>query len=140
MTDEIKDWLSSAKLNLSGVVIGAEDADCEDVSAEFAANGKSVTAGAASQLTNGKAVRDRVAAVTDADGRRAAPFADRIKEQEKVWKLPLFPTTTIGSFPQTKDIRINRQKYAKGLISKEEYSLSLRLRSRELSDSKRRLV
>ena len=42
-------------------------------------------------------------------------------EQQKVFNLPLFPTTTIGSFPQTKDIRINRNKFNKGTISAEEY-------------------
>ncbi|CAI7263736.1 CFC_collapsed_G0015590.mRNA.1.CDS.1 [Saccharomyces cerevisiae] len=52
---------------------------------------------------------------------RAAPFEQRLPEQQKVFNLPLFPTTTIGSFPQTKDIRINRNKFNKGTISAEEY-------------------
>ncbi|KAM9911847.1 hypothetical protein OXX80_014315, partial [Metschnikowia pulcherrima] len=41
--------------------------------------------------------------------------------QKEKYNLPLFPTTTIGSFPQTKDIRINRNKFTKGTITKEEY-------------------
>lgn len=45
----------------------------------------------------------------------------RLEAQKKHLNLPLFPSTTIGSFPQTKDIRINRNKFTKGEITAEEY-------------------
>ncbi|MBR0515360.1 MAG: 5-methyltetrahydropteroyltriglutamate--homocysteine S-methyltransferase, partial [Eubacterium sp.] len=48
-------------------------------------------------------------------------FYAREKLQKDIFKLPAFPTTTIGSFPQTQDVRKNRLDYRKGNISKEEY-------------------
>ena len=78
-------------------------------------------------LFNGRAnsedkdVQARVAAITDEDYVRLPVFEEREKIQKEELKLPLFPTTTIGSFPQTSDVRKNRQDFRKGLISKEEY-------------------
>ncbi|MBR2821860.1 MAG: 5-methyltetrahydropteroyltriglutamate--homocysteine S-methyltransferase [Clostridiales bacterium] len=68
-----------------------------------------------------KDVQARVAAITDEDYVRLPVFEEREKIQKEELKLPLFPTTTIGSFPQTSDVRKNRQDFRKGLISKEEY-------------------
>ncbi len=68
-----------------------------------------------------KAVQERVAAITDADYVRLPSFEEREKIQKETFKLPKFPTTTIGSFPQTADVRKNRLAFRKGEISKEEY-------------------
>ena len=68
-----------------------------------------------------KEVQAKVAAITDADYVRLPVFEEREKIQKKILDLPLFPTTTIGSFPQTSDVRKNRQEFKKGLKSKEEY-------------------
>ena len=68
-----------------------------------------------------KEVQAKVAAITDADYVRLPAFEEREKIQKKILNLPLFPTTTIGSFPQTSDVRKNRQEFKKGLKSKEEY-------------------
>ena len=68
-----------------------------------------------------KDVQAKVAAITDADYVRLPAFAEREKIQKEILGLPLFPTTTIGSFPQTQDVRKNRQEFKKGLKSKEEY-------------------
>ena len=68
-----------------------------------------------------KDVQAKVAAITDADYVRLPVFEEREKIQKKILNLPLFPTTTIGSFPQTQDVRKNRQEFKKGLKSKEEY-------------------
>ena len=66
-------------------------------------------------------VRDAIANLTDSDFIREPSFAEREKIQHEVFKLPLFPTTTIGSFPQTKEVRANRAAYKKGTISREQY-------------------
>ena len=66
-------------------------------------------------------VQARVAAITDADYVRLPARGEREKIQKEILNLPKFPTTTIGSFPQTSDVRKNRQEYKKGLKSKEEY-------------------
>jgi 5-methyltetrahydropteroyltriglutamate--homocysteine methyltransferase len=68
-----------------------------------------------------KEVQAKVAAITDADYVRLPVFEEREKIQKQILDLPLFPTTTIGSFPQTSDVRKNRQEFKKGLKSKEEY-------------------
>lgn len=69
-----------------------------------------------------KAVQAKVAAITDADYVRLPVFEEREKIQKQILNLPLFPTTTIGSFPQTSDVRKNRQEFKKGLKSREEYA------------------
>ena len=68
-----------------------------------------------------KEVQAKVAAITDSDYVRLPAFEEREKIQKKILNLPAFPTTTIGSFPQTSDVRKNRQEFKKGLKSKEEY-------------------
>ena len=68
-----------------------------------------------------KEVQAKVAAITDADYVRLPVFEEREKIQKQILNLPLFPTTTIGSFPQTSDVRKNRQEFKKGIKSREEY-------------------
>ena len=66
-------------------------------------------------------VRSAVASLGSKDFERKPSFYDREKIQHENFKLPLFPTTTIGSFPQTKDVRANRAAYKKGSITREQY-------------------
>ncbi len=66
-------------------------------------------------------VREEVADICEADYERKPDFYEREKIQKNKFNLPKFPTTTIGSFPQTKEVRKNRLDYKKGLITKEEY-------------------
>ena len=68
-----------------------------------------------------KDVQAKVAGIKDEDYVRLPAFEEREKIQKSILNLPLFPTTTIGSFPQTQDVRKNRQEFKKGLKSKEEY-------------------
>lgn len=67
------------------------------------------------------AVDTRVKAITPKDFVRQPEFAQREKIQKDEFKLPLFPTTTIGSFPQTAEVRANRKAFRTGEISKEQY-------------------
>lgn len=67
------------------------------------------------------AVAKRLARVTDADYVRLPEREKRQKLQKKLFGLPEFPTTTIGSFPQTKDVKANRSAFKKGEITKEQY-------------------
>ncbi len=92
------------------------------VAQELEANANSIVRRRLSKETLDPAVRARVAQIPESFYRRSSPFATRREVQVKKLQLPLFPTTTIGSFPQTKEIRIARQKYAKlGAEGKEEY-------------------
>ena len=67
------------------------------------------------------AVKARVAAISEEDYERKPDFFEREKIQKEKLGLPIFPTTTIGSFPQTQEVRKNRQAFRKGEISKEQY-------------------
>ena len=68
-----------------------------------------------------KSVQEQVAALKDADFVRLPAFAEREQIQKKTFGLPLLPTTTIGSFPQTAAVRANRAAFRKGEISQEQY-------------------
>lgn len=66
-------------------------------------------------------VRERLSLVTEDDYVRLPKRCERQRLQKKELSLPEFPTTTIGSFPQTKDVKANRAAYRKGEISEQEY-------------------
>ncbi|MBQ4271549.1 MAG: 5-methyltetrahydropteroyltriglutamate--homocysteine S-methyltransferase [Clostridiales bacterium] len=66
-------------------------------------------------------VKARVSAIKDEDYTRLPVFEERMAIQNDILKLPLFPTTTIGSFPQTDDVRKNRRAFKNGEISKDQY-------------------
>ena len=67
-------------------------------------------------------VQEKIAQLTDDDFIRLPEFADREKVQKARLDLPLFPTTTIGSFPQTADVRAKRSAYRKGELSESDYN------------------
>ncbi len=66
-------------------------------------------------------VQERVRNIKDSDYTRLPEFSEREKIQKESFALPLFPTTTIGSFPQTADVKTERKLFRKGEISEEEY-------------------
>lgn len=68
-----------------------------------------------------QAVKRRVGQLKDADFMRLPEFAERETIQSREFCLPLLPTTTIGSFPQTKDVRANRSAYKKGRVDEDQY-------------------
>lgn len=77
-------------------------------------------------------VRKRVAGLVEADFARKTPFAERIKKQNAARPLPAFPTTTIGSFPQTADLRKKRLELRRGTITKGEFDGYIDGKIREL--------
>ena len=120
---EVADWFSFAceKAVEVAVIAKAVTDGPASVRAELEANAKSMEARASSKRTNDSAVKERQSKVTEQMHNRASPFPARIAEQQKSLNLPMFPTTTIGSFPQTKEIRIQRNRFTKGEITAEEY-------------------
>lgn len=77
-------------------------------------------------------VQQRVAALTEKDFVRSPSYAERAKEQQTHLNLPLFPTTTIGSFPQTKDVRSARFQHAKGAMEDDAYETFVEGKIQEL--------
>ena len=123
ISDEYKKHFAFAKEKLSELKDIAELADEKDVkkvsaSVKFAANAELFKNRVDSV---DEAVRERVSNIKESDYERSPEFNEREKIQKDKLGLPLFPTTTIGSFPQTTDVRRNRQDYRKGNISKEQY-------------------
>ncbi|WP_185859224.1 5-methyltetrahydropteroyltriglutamate--homocysteine S-methyltransferase [Blattabacterium cuenoti] len=68
-----------------------------------------------------KKIKERAKKIKNQDKQRKSPFSIRQRKQKEKFNLPLFPTTTIGSFPQTKEIRNLRNKFRKKELSKKEY-------------------
>ncbi|CAK7273432.1 methionine-synthesizing 5-methyltetrahydropteroyltriglutamate--homocysteine methyltransferase [Sporothrix epigloea] len=120
---EIADWFSFAveKASEVAVIAKAVTEGPASVSEQLAANAKSMQARATSSRTNDPKVKERQAQIKPADYNRKSEFPERIAQQQEKLKLPLFPTTTIGSFPQTKEIRLSRNKLTKGEITEAEY-------------------
>jgi 5-methyltetrahydropteroyltriglutamate--homocysteine methyltransferase len=120
---EIKDWFSFAvqKTHELAIIAKAVTNRPDSVREQLEANAKSIHARASSKLTNDPKVKERVSKITDDMYKRNSEFPIRIAQQQKKLNLPMFPTTTIGSFPQTKEIRISRNKFTKGEITAEEY-------------------
>ena len=77
-------------------------------------------------------VQKKLAAITEADFVRLPAFAEREKIQKEKFGLPAIPTTTIGSFPQTKEIKKERSLYTKGQITNDEYETFIKERIREV--------
>ncbi|MEO3973297.1 5-methyltetrahydropteroyltriglutamate--homocysteine S-methyltransferase [Streptomyces sp. CAU 1734] len=102
------------------------------IAAELAANRADLASRAGSALTRDPAVRARTAAVTDADGRRSLPYTERTAAQRAHLGLPLLPTTTIGSFPQTTELRTARADLRAGRIDTAGYDERIRGEIREV--------
>jgi len=88
------------------------------VAAELEANARLIAGRRSSRRIHEPAVKQRAAGVSEKDMRRASPHAARRKRQ---LRLPLFPTTTIGSFPQTAEVRAARKKLHDGKLTPQEY-------------------
>jgi 5-methyltetrahydropteroyltriglutamate--homocysteine methyltransferase len=120
---EVADWFSFAaeKAKEVAIIAKAVTSGPADVKSELEANAASMKSRATSTRTNDPAVKERQAKITPDMYNRKSEFPNRIASQQAHLNLPLLPTTTIGSFPQTKEIRINRQKFTKGEITAEQY-------------------
>ena len=73
------------------------------------------------RLYQNSEVRNQVKNLSESDFIRTMERSERNKIQKNIFNLPILPTTTIGSFPQTLDVKKNRTRYKKGEINKEEY-------------------
>ncbi|KOU37951.1 5-methyltetrahydropteroyltriglutamate--homocysteine methyltransferase [Streptomyces sp. WM4235] len=102
------------------------------IPAELAANRADLASRATSPITRDPAVRARTEAITDADGRRAQPYPERAAAQRAHLGLPLLPTTTIGSFPQTDELRVARADLRAGRIDTAGYEERIKGEIREV--------
>ncbi|MFI7104495.1 5-methyltetrahydropteroyltriglutamate--homocysteine S-methyltransferase [Streptomyces sp. NPDC050161] len=131
---QIVRWLAFAKQKTAELVTLARGLSqgTDTIAAELAANRADLSSRAHSALTHDPAVRARAAAVTDADVHRSAPYPDRAAAQRSHLGLPLLPTTTIGSFPQTAELRTARADLRAGRIDSAAYEERIATEIREV--------
>ena len=125
---EIKSWMAFAaqKLVELGVVKQALEHGKDAVKDALAASDAAAADRATNKKIHNQAVQERVANLRPGADARKSPFAQRIEAQQAWMKLPLLPTTTIGSFPQTSEIRQARAAFKKGDLSAADYEAAMK--------------
>ncbi len=125
---ELKGWLAFAvqKLAELNTLKRALREGRAEVAEDLAASRAAVESRRQSSRTRRAEVRAEVAGVTEAMARRTSPYPQRAALQQAALKLPLLPTTTIGSFPQTAEIRAARHAFKTGALSAEAYRARMR--------------
>jgi 5-methyltetrahydropteroyltriglutamate--homocysteine methyltransferase len=127
LDDELRSWMAFAKQKVGEVVTIAKGLDDREAIADaLDANDRALDDRRESHRTRNPAVRDRVEALGEDDARRASQFEVRREAQRARLNLPLFPTTTIGSYPQTAEIRQARKELREGGIDGTEYDRRMR--------------
>lgn len=127
LSEEVRSWFAFAKQKVTEVALlgKALDGDheailaCETYSAPIQARKNA-------SHVNKPHVQARLNTITESLAQRSAPYAERAAHQNEVLGLPLFPTTTIGSFPQTSEIRVQRSAYRAGKLTESEYQEALK--------------
>jgi len=138
----LMEWLAFAEQKLAEVVtltramneggVGATYSSA--VSAALEANADALARRHQSDWVHRPEVKDRAAAAGEQEANRGIEYAQRREAQHRSLDLPLFPTTTIGSFPQTAEVRRNRNRLQKGEITQEEHDRFIAEETRKLID------
>ena len=128
LDEEMKSWMAFAKQKVDEVatitrVLNGESAR---IAARLSANAEAMASRRTSARIHNPAVKERSAAVTPEMSRRMSEYPERRKAQQQVLRLPAYPTTTIGSFPQTPEIRRARAGRNRGELTNEEYEHFIR--------------
>jgi 5-methyltetrahydropteroyltriglutamate--homocysteine methyltransferase len=128
LDDEMRSWMAFAAQKVGEVKTLAKGlADGREAIAEqLDANDRARDSRRDSHRTRTPEVRDRVEALSEADARRDTPFPERKEAQRAKLGLPTFPSTTIGSYPQTEEIRQARRQLLQGEIEFPEYEERMR--------------
>jgi 5-methyltetrahydropteroyltriglutamate--homocysteine methyltransferase len=128
LDDEIKSWLAFAKQKLEEVHIlsVALNQGREAVREQLASNHAAVEARCHSQRVHNPEVREALGKLTPQLGQRQNVYAQRATKQAALLNLPKYPTTTIGSFPQTAEIRLARSQFKSSALSHAGYQLAMK--------------
>jgi 5-methyltetrahydropteroyltriglutamate--homocysteine methyltransferase len=124
LNKEIRNWLAFARQKIFEVDTLKKLATLENPSElkyALKENDAAIESRNGSMLIHKPSIKERLMKIHEKDWKRNSPFSVRQKKQLESLKLPLFPTTTIGSFPQTEDIRMLRSRLKKGELSWIEY-------------------
>ena len=139
---ELKGWLAFATQKCAEVAVLARavnQPDAPEVRTALAESRAVQASRAASPRIHKPQVQARLAGVKAGDSQRRSPFAQRIAKQRAGLALPPFPTTTIGSFPQTSAIRLARQAFKQGKLSLGDYTDAMHSEIRHAVEIQERL-
>jgi len=123
LTPDIKQWLAFARQKikelavLKSIAVNSSN-NQRPLTENILANANRKSSG----LIHNQGVKQRLGQVTDRDANRLNPFPFRKQLQQQLLNLPLYATTTIGSFPQTAEVRSWRASYKKGALTEAEYN------------------
>ena len=128
LDSELLSWMAFARQKAAelAVVAGALNKGRQSVSAELEESRLAQKTRQDSPRTMNRKVRERLAGLTPAMARRKSPYAERRRTQAASLRIPLFPTTTIGSFPQTQKVRAARAEFRKGALTTAQYEQFLK--------------
>ncbi|MGO1750634.1 MAG: 5-methyltetrahydropteroyltriglutamate--homocysteine S-methyltransferase [Marinobacter sp.] len=121
---EVGNWLAFARQKLQelSTLAKALDEGRGAVAQDLNTNQKAIGSRRDSSRVHNPVVAKAVSAITPAHGERKSPFNTRAKLQQDRFQLPAYPTTTIGSFPQTPEIRQVRKEYRLGNLNQQDYT------------------
>ncbi|OIV90076.1 hypothetical protein TanjilG_01530 [Lupinus angustifolius] len=125
LDNEIKSWLAFAAQKIVEVNALAKALSGQKDEAFFSSNASALASKKSSPRVTNEGVQKAAAALKGSDHRRATNVSARLDAQQKKLNLPVLPTTTIGSFPQTVELRRVRREYKANKISEEEYVKSI---------------
>ena len=129
LSPEVKQWMSFAKQKIDEVVNLrkiATNAGDPETNLLLASNIKANESRKTSPLIYNQTVKERLLNISDYESMTRMIFSKRKNIQQKSLSLPVFPTTTIGSFPQTSEVRLWRAKLKKKEITQQEYNSFIR--------------
>ena len=127
LSPEVRQWLAFARQKCREVTLLAQALDGnERAIQECRQYSVPIKARTTSPRVHNAEVRQRTRAITPALAERKVPYAERARRQRVALKLPLLPTTTIGSFPQTAEIRAQRRDFRAGKLTEKAYHAALK--------------
>ncbi|MDE2837318.1 MAG: 5-methyltetrahydropteroyltriglutamate--homocysteine S-methyltransferase [Chloroflexota bacterium] len=128
LDEEMKSWMAFAKQKVREVatITHVLNGGSARVAGKLAANAAAMASRRTSTRIHNPVVKERSASVTPEMSRRTSAYPERRKAQQQVLRLPSYPTTTIGSFPQTPEIRKARASRNRGELTTAEYEQFIR--------------
>lgn len=129
LTPQIKQWMAFAEQKVKELSVLKDllqETPSEHSKEELEANKKAIQSKQSSSLIHNIEVKKQIKNISVDDSKRQSIFTVRRQKQQEILNLPLFPTSTIGSFPQTKEVRSWRAQFKKGNLSEKEYNDLLR--------------
>ncbi len=138
---QLAGWFSFARQKLDEIVTLTTGltAGRAAIAGELTVNATRRATRSASPIVHNESVRARAAAVGDDDRHRVSPYRTRHLAQQEGLKLPLLPTTTIGSFPQTTELRQARAGVRTGTLTEQAYTAAMRAEIRDVIAEQERL-